>query len=161
VLVVMCAGYFLVLFLPLSLLAPLAGRITARMGPRLPMAAGLLVAAMGVGLLVLVDPGSSYLVLLPALLPWGIGMGILTPAVVAAAMGAVEAPRAGLASATNNTARQAGGAIGIAALGALAGSAARKGSFVAGLHASALIVVALWIAAALVTLAMIPHSDGV
>jgi len=34
------------LFLPLSVLAPVAGRLTARFGPRLPMATGLLIAAL-------------------------------------------------------------------------------------------------------------------
>jgi MFS transporter, DHA2 family, methylenomycin A resistance protein len=51
--------------------------------------------------------------------------------------------RAGLASAVNNTARQAGGAIGIAAFGAIAGSAAQARTFVAGLHTDALIAVGL------------------
>ena len=115
------------LFLPLTVLAPLAGRLTARVGPKLPMAAGLLTAAVGVGLLVRAQAGSGYRTLLPALLLWGIGLGVLTPAVVAAAVRAVPARRAGLASAVNNTARQAGGAIGIAAFGAIAGSAAQPG----------------------------------
>jgi DHA2 family methylenomycin A resistance protein-like MFS transporter len=57
---------------------------------------------------------------------------------VAAAVGSVPAGRAGLASGVNNTARQAGGAIGIAAFGALAGSPARDGAFLAGMHAAAL-----------------------
>lgn len=148
------------LFLPLSVLAPLAGRLTARFGPRPPMATGLLVAAIGVGPLVPLEPDSSYSALLPGLLLWGIGMGILTPAVVAAAMGAVAAPRAGLASAVNNTARQAGGAIGIAAFGALAGSAADGGPFVAGMHTAALITAGLWLAATLATLAFFPGSCG-
>ena len=115
------------LFLPLTVLAPLAGRLTAHVGPKLPMAAGLLTAAVGVGLLVRAQAGSGYRTLLPALLLWGIGLGVLTPAVVAAAVRAVPARRAGLASAVNNTARQAGGAIGIAAFGAIAGSAAQPG----------------------------------
>ena len=33
------------------------------------------------------------------MLPWGIGLGLLTPAVVAAAIGAVEPERAGLLTA--------------------------------------------------------------
>jgi MFS transporter, DHA2 family, methylenomycin A resistance protein len=144
------------LFLPLSLLAPLAGRLTARTGPRLPMTAGLLVAALGVGLFVDAGAGSSYVQLLPALLLWGIGMGILTPAVVAAAVRTVPAERAGLASAVNNTARQAGGAIGIAAFGAIAGNATDAGSFVSGMHLSALLAVGLWLLASAATLAIIP-----
>jgi MFS transporter, DHA2 family, methylenomycin A resistance protein len=68
------------------------------------------VAAAGLGLLVGLGADSGYLQILPALLMWGVGLGILTRSVVAAAMAAVEPQRAGLASAVNNTARQAGGA---------------------------------------------------
>jgi DHA2 family methylenomycin A resistance protein-like MFS transporter len=144
------------LFLPLSVLAPLAGRLTARLGPRLPMTAGLLTAAVGVGLLAGASADSAYSELLPALLLWGIGLGVLTPAVVAAAVRTVPAARAGLAAAVNNTARQAGGAIGIAAFGAIAGSAASTRSFVSGMHTSALIAVGLWVIASVVTLGLIP-----
>jgi DHA2 family methylenomycin A resistance protein-like MFS transporter len=89
----------------------------------------------------------------PAFLLWGSGLGLLTSAVVAAAVGAVEPERAGLASAVNNTARQAGGAIGIAALGALAGDASRP-AFVHGFHAAALVAAGVYVAAALPTLAI-------
>jgi DHA2 family methylenomycin A resistance protein-like MFS transporter len=93
----------------LALIAPFAGRITGAVGPRLPMAIGLLSAAVGVGLLSTVGPGSSYASELPALLLWGIGMGFLTPAVVHAAVDAVPADRAGLASAsTTPPARRVG-----------------------------------------------------
>jgi DHA2 family methylenomycin A resistance protein-like MFS transporter len=116
------------LFVPLGVLAPLAGRLTARVGARTPMAIGLLIAAIGVALLGLVQPGSSYVTLLHAMLLWGVGLGILTPAVVAAAIAAVPTDRAGLASAVDNTARQAGGAVGIAAFGALAGTPGERHS---------------------------------
>jgi MFS transporter, DHA2 family, methylenomycin A resistance protein len=53
------------LFLPLTVLAPLAGRLTARVGPKLPMAAGLLIAALGVGLLARAHADSGYRTLLP------------------------------------------------------------------------------------------------
>jgi DHA2 family methylenomycin A resistance protein-like MFS transporter len=49
----------------------------------------------------------------------GIGLGVATPALVSAATAAVPAPRAGMAAAVNNTARQAGGAIGVALIGAI------------------------------------------
>jgi DHA2 family methylenomycin A resistance protein-like MFS transporter len=140
------------LFLPLSLLAPIAGRLTARVGPKIPMVAGLALAAAGLALLVRLEVGSQYITLLPALLLWGIGLAALTPAVVAAAMGAVQSARAGLASAMNNTARQAGGAIGIAALGALAGSPANGHAFLDGLHAAGLTAAGLYLVAALATL---------
>lgn len=139
------------LFVPLSLVGPAVGRLTGRFGPRPPMVAGLLVAGAGVGLLARLAPGSSYPTLLPALLLWGLGLGVLTPAVVAAAVAAVEPSRAGLASGVNNTARQAGGAVGIAVYGAVAGPVAQPGAFVHGLQALGLATAALYLVAAAVT----------
>jgi MFS transporter, DHA2 family, methylenomycin A resistance protein len=154
----LAAGLVLLpLFAPLAVLAPLTGRLTARVGPRLPMAAGLVVAAAGLALLVGVSADTGAAALVPALLLWGGGLGVLTPAVVAAAMGAVARERAGLAAAVNNTARQAGGAIGIAAFGALAGAPAAQDRFVMGLHAGALTAAALYLLAALAAARLIPR----
>ena len=135
----------------LAVVAPLSGRLVGRIGPRPPMVAGLLIAACGLTLLA--DDA-----LLGASVLWGLGLGLLTPAVVAAAMGAVEPDRAGLAAAVNNTARQAGGAIGIAASGAVAGSPARAG-FVHGFHAVALGAAALYVAAAALAWAALPSRE--
>ena len=144
------------LFLPLSALAPIAGRLNARLGPKLPMALGLLVAAGGVALITQWSTGTPYLTLLPPLLAWGIGLGLLTPAVVSAAVSAVEPQRTGLASGINNTARQAGGAIGIAAYGAIAGPPANQGAFLSGLHIASLITAVLFVAATIGTVTFIP-----
>jgi MFS transporter, DHA2 family, methylenomycin A resistance protein len=135
----------------LAVVAPLTGRLVGRIGPRGPMVAGLLVAAGGLALLA--DDA-----LLVASMLWGLGLGLLTPAVVAAAMGAVPAERAGLAAAVNNTARQAGGAIGIAASGAVAGSPARAG-FVHAVHGVALGAAALYVAAAALAWAALPSRE--
>jgi DHA2 family methylenomycin A resistance protein-like MFS transporter len=135
------AGLELVpLFGPLSLIAPFSGRLTAGLGSRRPMIAGLLLAATGLVLL-------AHAVSVAALLLWGTGLGFLTPAVVARAVGSVPRGREGLASAVNNAARQAGGVIGIAAFGALAGAPGAAG-FVSGLHTAALIGAGLFVAAA-------------
>lgn len=138
------------LFVPLSLIAPLGGRLTAQTGPRAPMLVGVLLAAVGVGLLTRLTGTSSYLELLLALLAWGTGLAFLTPAVVAAAVGSVPGERAGLASAVNNTARQAGGAVGIAAFGAVAGSPSGQG-FLAGFHLAAAIAAGLFGASAVLS----------
>jgi MFS transporter, DHA2 family, methylenomycin A resistance protein len=137
------------LFAPLAILAPVAGRVVARVGPWHPMAGGLALAAAGVGGLVRLGPDSGYGVLLPALLAWGIGLAVLTPAVVAAAVGSVEPERAGLASGINNTARQAGGAVGVAAYGAIAGPATVPHAFVAGVHSLGLVTAAVFATGAL------------
>jgi DHA2 family methylenomycin A resistance protein-like MFS transporter len=138
-------------FALLSVVAPLSGRVVGRIGPRAPMVVVLLVAAGGLALLA--DDA-----LLAASVLWGLGLGLLTPAVVAAAMGAVPADRAGLAAAVNNTVRQAGGAIGIAASGAVAGSPARAG-FAHGFHAVALGAAALYVAAAALAWAAVPSRE--
>jgi DHA2 family methylenomycin A resistance protein-like MFS transporter len=141
------------LFAPLSVLAPVGGRIVARRGARLPMLVGLVLAAAGVALLALSDATSGYLTLLPAVLLWGVGLAFLTPAVVAAAVSAVPPGRAGLGSAVNNTTRQAAGAIGIAAFGAIVSTPGGRG-FVSGFHLAAVIGAVLLLAAAAATLTL-------
>ncbi|MET9462023.1 MFS transporter, partial [Streptomyces canus] len=124
---------------PLAVVAPVGGRITSRFGPpRLPAASGLLVAASGLALLTRSGAQSGYADLLSAFLRWEIGCGLLTPAVVAAAIATAPAERSGLASAVNNTARQMGGAIGIAVAGAVAGQPGDQARFLRGFHAVAL-----------------------
>jgi MFS transporter, DHA2 family, methylenomycin A resistance protein len=140
------------LFAPLSLLAPLGGRLTARFGPRLPMVGGLAVGVLGMFLLSRLEAGSDYLTgLLPPMLCIGVCLGLLTPAVVAAAMGSVPDSRSGLASGANNSARQACGAVGVALFGALAGSPSSVGPFLTGMHAAALAGAGLWILAIVLT----------
>jgi DHA2 family methylenomycin A resistance protein-like MFS transporter len=129
-------------FATLALVATPAGRAVARFGSRGPMLLGLVCSACGLALLA-TGPDVWAFVL------WGAGLGLITPAVVAASMGAVGPERAGLASAVNNTARQVGNAIGIAAAGSLAGSPAAAG-FVGRFHGVALGAAALYVLAAAV-----------
>jgi DHA2 family methylenomycin A resistance protein-like MFS transporter len=149
------------LFGPLSVLAPVAGRLTGRFGPRPLMLAGLALGALGMLNLVLVQENSGYAALLPTLLGLGVGMGLLTTAVVTAAVAEIPPERAGIASGVNNTARQAGGALGVAVLGAVVGEPARAVAFVTGLHTAGVITAALWAAAILVTLASVRTRTAV
>jgi DHA2 family methylenomycin A resistance protein-like MFS transporter len=139
------------LFLPLSLLAPVTGRLTARFGPRPLMIAGLGVGALGLAALLLVRPGSGYGTFVFSLLGLGTGMGLLTAAVVAAAVGAAPDDRAGVASGVNNASRQAFGALGVAVFGAVAGEPAQHAAFIGGLHVLGLLGAGLWLAAIVLT----------
>ncbi|MBF3604610.1 MFS transporter, partial [Burkholderia pseudomallei] len=135
-------------FLPLTggfLLSNVAsGWATAHYGPRRPMIAGALIGATGFALLsaVRADTPIAMLVVPFLLIPGG--MGLAVPAMTTTVLASVERARAATASAVLNTARQAGGAIGVAAFGALA-SGARPPDIVSGLHASAYVSAALFV----------------
>ena len=62
---------------------------------------------------------TSWTVLVPGLLVGGAGWGAVNPVAAEGALSSVPAERSGMASGINNTSRQVGIAIGIAALGAV------------------------------------------
>jgi DHA2 family methylenomycin A resistance protein-like MFS transporter len=128
------------LFLPLAVLGPVSGRITARYGPRLPMTIGLVLGA--IGSLCLLGVRDGYAAVVPVELGLGLGMGFLTAAVVNAAVASLPPDRAGLASGVNNTCRQAVGALGVAVYGA-----AVSHNLVSGLHTLAWLGGGLWLLA--------------
>ncbi|HTJ95813.1 MAG TPA: MFS transporter [Pararobbsia sp.] len=140
-------------FLPLTggfLVSNLAsGPIVARCGARLPMVAGGIMGALGYALLLFVDTSTSLPGMLVAFLLIPSGIGLAVPAMTTAILASVDRQRAGTASAVLNTARQAGGALGVAAFGALVGGSAPE-HIVEGLHvATTVCVVLLTVAAGL------------
>src|SRR5512133_1867097 len=112
-----------VIFLPLSLVsfvvAPIAGRLSARFPVRLFLGGGL--AVVGVALLLMrgLTLSSTASALIPGFVVGGIGIGLVNAPLAATAVSVVEPRRAGMASGINNTFRQIGIATGIAALGAI------------------------------------------
>jgi hypothetical protein len=97
----------------------LAARVVARLGLRISLVGGLALCGVGLALMLDLPPESVGLRLLPALLIFGIGAGIVNPTMTVAALSTVDAAHSGMASGINNTARQLGIAAGIAALGAV------------------------------------------
>ena len=112
-----------VIFLPLSLVsfvvAPLAGRFSARFPVRWFLGGGL--ALTGVALLLMhgLTLSSTASALVPGFVIGGIGVGMVNAPLAATAVSVVAPQRAGMASGINNTFRQVGIATGIAALGAI------------------------------------------
>ena len=125
--------------------------LVAHFGPRALMVAGFLVDAAGFCLLLLLGETSSYWFALPAFVLMPAGMGTGVPAMIGAMLGSIERRHSGVASAVTNAARQAGGAIGVAIFGALAGP-----HLVAGLHTSALVSAALLVACAGIVFVFVP-----
>ena len=97
--------------------APFAGRITARLGPRLPIMVGALLGAIALFLMIQIEPESSYTNLWWPLAMWGIGFGLMLSPLTSAAISAITPTRAGLGSSMINTSRQVGSTLGIAVLG--------------------------------------------
>jgi dipeptide/tripeptide permease len=114
-----------------------------KLSNRVAVSLGLALVATGLLLMTTADVGSSWLAIQPGLLIAMIGTGMFNPAVIAVALGSVSEDQSGLAAGVNDTARQAGIAVGVAALGAMIPTSALAHgdvhSYVGGLH-NALVV---------------------
>jgi len=113
-------------FLPMTLcivfFAPIAGKLSDRLGSRWLMGAGMTLVGGSLVLFSLLDEHSSFWNLFPALLVGGAGMAMAMTPTTAAAMGSVEVDKAGVGSAVLNSMRQVGGNFGVAIMGAILGS---------------------------------------
>jgi EmrB/QacA subfamily drug resistance transporter len=119
--------------LVLIVLGPFTGALAERVTPRRLVAGGLLVMAVGLALLSGIDEHSAYVDLLPGLVLGGVG-GALTIPLSGVAIAAAPAEKAGVASGVFNTARETGGALGIAIIGALVASPRHPATPEAALH---------------------------
>ena len=94
-----------------------AGALSARIGPRLPLTVGPVVAAIGLLLLRGVRPGASYWTdVLPGVTLFGLGLTLVVAPLTASVLAAVADRFAGVASGFNNAASRAGGLLAVAAL---------------------------------------------
>jgi MFS transporter, DHA2 family, methylenomycin A resistance protein len=125
-----------------------SGRIMARTGPRTPMLAGLLLGGAGLTGLIVAGAHSSYPFLIIPMAAAGFGMALTMPAATAAVIEAAPADRGGIASGVVNAARQSGGALGVALLGAMVHA---RSSFLPGLHVGLLIAAGAFFAGAVIT----------
>jgi EmrB/QacA subfamily drug resistance transporter len=100
--------------------APVAGRMTDKIGGKFILMSGLILFGIGMGWLALIaDPASSWSAFLAPLIVAGFGMGCIFAPMVTVAMRNIEPRMAGAASGVLNTIRQVGLVIGTAAVGAL------------------------------------------
>ncbi|MFK4269402.1 MFS transporter [Streptomyces milbemycinicus] len=94
------------------------GRVLERVAPGRALGGGLLlVGASALVTAARLTPGSDWTALVPGLMLGGLGIGLIMPVLVSAALGAAPPERAGMASGAVNTFRQLGYALGIAVLG--------------------------------------------
>jgi EmrB/QacA subfamily drug resistance transporter len=100
--------------------APVAGRLTDKIGGKYILMSGLMLFAIGMGWLSLTaKPGSAWYTFLAPLLVAGFGMGCIFAPLITVAMRHIRPQLAGAASGVLNTVRQVGMVVGTAAVGAL------------------------------------------
>jgi EmrB/QacA subfamily drug resistance transporter len=107
------------LTLTLFVVAAMTGTAVNKISPGVLLGASIGLIAIGMGLITLVEPGSSWTALLPSMIVMGIGMGLFNPPRAAVTIGVVEPSRGGMASGMGETFQQVGVAVGIAGFGAL------------------------------------------
>jgi EmrB/QacA subfamily drug resistance transporter len=114
--------------LPITLcmvfLASRGGRLSNRIGPRIPMTAGPIVMGLGTAWLIGVGPDTTYWldVMLP-LTVFGLGLALMVAPLTATVLAAAPDEVAGLASGVNNAIARTGSLLAVAALPPLVGLA--------------------------------------
>ena len=110
---------FLPTTLMIVLIAPIAGRLSDRIGPRPLMVTGLTLTAFALFLLTRIDVGTGYGLLLPAFVVMGIGIALVMSPMSTAAMNSVAPEKSGVGSGILSMSRMVGATFGVAAIGAL------------------------------------------
>jgi MFS transporter, DHA2 family, multidrug resistance protein len=117
------------LFLPFAVaqmvFAPRSAAMVKRFGPKAVGTVGLLLVAAGLAGWLVVDATTPIWVVGALFFVMGAGMANVMPPATEAIMAVLPREKAGVGSAVSNTVRQVGGALGVAALGAVLSSAYR------------------------------------
>jgi MFS family permease len=145
--------------------SPQAGKLGERIGPRIPMAVGPLVLAVGVLMLSGVEQGDGYVEsILPGVIVFGIGMTIFVAPLTAAVLAALPDEQAGIASAVNNAAARLAQLLASSLLPAAAGLSASTtvgpGVFSDGYSSAMLIAAAIAAAGGLISWITIRGSEA-
>jgi EmrB/QacA subfamily drug resistance transporter len=161
------------IFLPMTILiiliAPVAGKLSDRIGGRWLMGGGM--TLLGISLLFYQRLGlhSTFWTLLPSLVLGGIGMALTMSPMTSVAMGSVPVDKAGVGSGVLNSFRQMGGSLGIAVMGAILasylhaapGTLLARQQYVDGLHAALLVSAFIAFAAAIVAIVLVRVEPAV
>lgn len=105
-----------------AVLSPLAGHLSDRMGSRLLSTVGMLLTALGMGLLALLGRRTEILPIVASLAVVGVGLAAFSAPNTSAIMGSVRRDQLGMASAFVSTMRVTGQALSVAILGGIAAS---------------------------------------
>jgi len=128
------------------------------------MTAGMILIATQLVMLSTLSADASYWDLFPALLIGGVGMSLTMTPSAAAATRSVSVDKAGVGSAVLNSARQVGGTMGIAVMGAIiaakAGGERTPEAFMEGFESALLVAAGIAVAGAIVAFTLVRPHDG-
>ncbi len=99
-----------------------AAKLAGRIGTKTVVAAGLVLMALGFGLMATSTAQTGYSFLLSASIVIAAGMGLAMAPATESIMGSLPPAQAGVGSAVNDTTRSLGGALGVAVMGSVASS---------------------------------------
>ncbi|MEV0095160.1 DHA2 family efflux MFS transporter permease subunit [Streptomyces sp. NPDC050738] len=149
---------------------PFAGRLSDRIGGKYLLMTGLTLYAAGLAAIVLIaGPTTSWYAFIPATVITGLGVGCIIAPMSTEAMRTIDPRLAGAASGVNNTMRQIGSVIGAATVGALlqgrlaaelAMGKTYAAAFVATLHVTAILPIAVVLLGALACLLVRNHTKA-
>ncbi len=155
-------------FLPMTILiilvAPIAGKTSDRIGSRGLMTAGMLFVALQLVLFSRLSADATFWNLLPGLVVGGIGMALTMTPSAAAATRSVPVEKSGVGSAVLNSARQIGGTMGIALIGAImaaeAGGEVSVDAFMRGFGTALQVAAGIALLGAVVAFTLVrPHEE--
>ena len=155
-------------YLPGTFLVFVVSGMTAQLGanasPAKLASFGLVLVGAGLALMLFAEVDSSWTALLPGLLVTSIGTGLFNPTASALALNALPDEQSGLAAGANDTFRQTGVAVGIAALGTLVPADAALGgnlaSYVDGLHTAMIVSAIVALVGAVLTAWLLIPAKG-
>lgn len=134
------------------LLSTAIGQLAGRLGPRLFMGLGPIIAGAGFLLMLSITASGDYwTTVFPGVVVFGIGLTITVAPLTSAILGAIEPERAGIASAVNNAVSRVAGLVTVASVTLVVGSTLD----VAGLHR------AIWLTAGLLILGGVVSLIGI
>ena len=155
-------------FLPMTILiilvAPIAGKTSDRIGSRSLTTAGMVLVAVQLVMFSRLSADASYWDLFPALVIGGMGMALTMTPSAAAATRSVPIEKAGVGAAVLNSARQVGGTMGVAIMGAImaseAGGERSVDAFMRGFESALLIAAGIAAVGAVVALTLVRPHEG-
>lgn len=141
-----------------------AGRLGQRIGPRLPMTIGPMIAALGLLLLTPIGRHAPYVTsVLPGVLVFGVGLVFLVAPLTTAVLGAAPQEQSGIASGINNAVARTASLLSVAALPPIAGISgadfADPAVFSPGFRVGTLICAGLLVAAGVVSASLIRNKE--